>query len=154
MNFNIFGNSKKGFLLRDLGIMIVVLSIVAASCGLFFADFNTGYGTSVNQTVNTSFADAYNKINDMNSTAYSIQNQINNNESTISTSGDIISILKGGWGAIKMAFGGLGMAKTVADDMTQTLKLPTWLPLAVTIIIVLIIMFGVINAVFRFFQPL
>lgn len=132
-----------------IGFLIFAVFILVGS--LMISDMNTNYDLSMGQDseFNKTFAHAESMINETHDLSQDMKTK-SDGDITEDTTED--SMFKGGFGAIRLIWNSFGLLGNVIKDVANAIGVPSFIVSAAIAGLVIIIVFGVINYVFRF-QP-
>lgn len=123
--------------------MIIVFSMVIAGLSTFLADLNHEYGLGVD----TSWNETYNQLDQVSGVTEDIRNATEGSEITTADAFETIS--EGGMGAMKLVFNSFSLMDTIMTDLMREIGLPPWLYQGFLAILIVIVSFLIISAIFR-----
>lgn len=132
--------------LKDYAIALVVFGLVVMAAGYFVNDFALGY----EKTIDTTFTNNYNTLNDMNSYATNLQNSISTKSIT---PGSLVGVLLNGIGGFfALLFNLITFPAQLMSHIWQDIGLPattSWVMTAICTIFAIAVIFAIVNAALK-----
>lgn len=129
--------------LRDILIMIVIFSMMITAYAGLIGEFGAQYQTNSS----TEFGATFNKTLAVKAESEEMQKALNTTE--VSSLGSAFLWATGAWNILMMVFNSVDLLADIIGDFAEIFSIPKWVATATITIILIIVIFEIIGAIFK-----
>lgn len=138
-----FLKNKKG-VMKNWLIGLVLFSMIIAGISTFYISTTKSYNVT---DIDTNFSSTYNVMEGMENMSSEMQAQVSGGSPSFV--GTTILITKGVWTAIQLPFRSIAWVVVMTGDARMQFDLPPWFTGGIVLIVILMLIFAVIAAIFK-----